>query len=116
MRKREPAYTLAGRTTVPGSSDKNPGPGTYYSEKYLATGTDARSFSLSSRHKQSDIQVTPGPGTYTPLRDTRGPAFTLKGRCASAQIPRGPGPAYQILTPQRGPAFSLSGRTKRSWR
>lgn len=83
-----------------------PGPGEYSKETPIELRLRrAPTFGVSRRPLSSIEQMrVPGPGTYNPVEDVHGPAFSLRSRWRTENIGRdSPGPAE--YSPVRGDEF-----------
>uniref|UniRef100_A0A8D2DVY6 CIMAP1 family member D n=1 Tax=Sciurus vulgaris TaxID=55149 RepID=A0A8D2DVY6_SCIVU len=105
----------------------SPGPVHFLDPKVTRFGRSCTpAYSMQSRPRPRGLEVTPGPGSYSPekvppLRQRKAPAFTLGPRlCWRPLDTAAPAPnAYtlpplwgsQIFTKPRSPSYSMVGRT-----
>ncbi|KAM5190583.1 LOW QUALITY PROTEIN: protein CIMAP1D [Callospermophilus lateralis] len=121
-----PAYSLARRLSRAPPQDASPGP-VYLDPKVTRFGRSCTpAYSMQGRGKSRGLEVTPGPGSYSPekapLRQRNPPAFTLGSRLYQKPLDTPvPAPnAYtmpplwgsQIFTKPRSPSYTVVGRTR----
>ncbi|VTJ85292.1 Hypothetical predicted protein [Marmota monax] len=127
-----PAYSLARRPSralrVGEEPDASPGPVYFLDPKVTRFGRSCTpAYSMQGRGKSRGLEVTPGPGSYSPekvppLRQRNPPAFTLGSRLYQKPLDTPvPAPnAYtmpplwgsQIFTKPRSPSYTVVGRTR----
>ncbi|XP_063084657.1 protein CIMAP1D isoform X3 [Cavia porcellus] len=122
-----PAYTLAGKPSEATRQDTSPGPIYFLDPKVTRFGRSCTpAFSMQGRGKTRGLEVTPGPGTYSPEKvppacHRTSPAFTLGLRLqpkppdTSVPAPNAyimpPLWGSQILVKPRSPSYTVVGRT-----
>ncbi|XP_006876763.1 PREDICTED: outer dense fiber protein 3-like protein 2 [Chrysochloris asiatica] len=122
-----PAYSLARRPSEATPEDSSPGPVYFLDPKVTRFGRSyTPAYSMQGRAKSRGLEVTPGPGAYSPekvppVRQRTPPAFTLGPRLrpqlldTSAPAPN----AYtlpslwgsQIFIKPSSPSYTVVGRT-----
>uniref|UniRef100_UPI0040389A06 protein CIMAP1D n=1 Tax=Callospermophilus lateralis TaxID=76772 RepID=UPI0040389A06 len=123
-----PAYSLARRLSRAPPQDASPGPVYFLDPKVTRFGRSCTpAYSMQGRGKSRGLEVTPGPGSYSPekvppLRQRNPPAFTLGSRLYQKPLDTPvPAPnAYtmpplwgsQIFTKPRSPSYTVVGRTR----
>ncbi|KAM5238551.1 protein CIMAP1D [Ctenodactylus gundi] len=126
-RAASPAYSLARRPIEAPPQASSPGPIYFLDPKVTRFGRSCTpAFSMQGRGKSRDLEVTPGPGAYSPekvppVRQRNPPAFTLGSRlCPKPPAASAPAPnAYtmpplwgsQIFVKPRSPSYTVAGRT-----
>uniref|UniRef100_A0A8C9IMN4 Outer dense fiber of sperm tails 3 like 2 n=1 Tax=Piliocolobus tephrosceles TaxID=591936 RepID=A0A8C9IMN4_9PRIM len=121
-----PAYSLARRPSEAPPQDTSPGPIYFVDPKVTRFGRNCTpAYSMQGRAKSRGLEVTPGPGAYSPekvppVRHRTPPAFTLGCRLPKPPDTSAPAPnAYtmpalwgsQIFTKPRSPSYTVVGRT-----
>uniref|UniRef100_A0A8C9P8T7 Outer dense fiber protein 3-like protein 2 n=1 Tax=Spermophilus dauricus TaxID=99837 RepID=A0A8C9P8T7_SPEDA len=126
MGLRKTCRLTALETTPP--QDASPGPVYFLDPKVTRFGRSCTpAYSMQGRGKSLGLEVTPGPGSYSPekvppLRQRNPPAFTLGSRLYQRPLDTPvPAPnAYtmpplwgsQIFTKPRSPSYTVVGRTR----
>ncbi|XP_021100459.1 outer dense fiber protein 3-like protein 2 [Heterocephalus glaber] len=122
-----PAYSLARKPSEAPPQDTSPGPIYFLDPKVTRFGRSCTpAYSMQGRGKSRGMEVTPGPGAYSPekvppVRQRNPPAFTLGLRLypkppdSSAPAPNAytmpPLWGSQILVKPRSPSYTVVGRT-----
>lgn len=125
-----PAYSLTRRPSEASPQDASPGPIYFLDPKVTRFGrSGSPAYSMQGRGKSRGLEVTPGPGAYSPekvppVRQRNPPAFTLglrlypKAPDSSAPAPNAytmpPLWGSQILVKPRSPSYTVVGRTPRA--
>ncbi|XP_072462630.1 protein CIMAP1D [Notamacropus eugenii] len=127
-KKASPAYSFLSRPIDVTRRDSSPGPCYYFVQPNITRfgRSSAPAYSLQSRIKPKDLEVTPGPGAYSPekvppVNQPRSPAYSLGLRTPRCRL-MDPIPApnsytlpslwgSQIFTKPCSPSYSVSGRT-----
>ncbi|XP_076975489.1 protein CIMAP1D [Tamandua tetradactyla] len=98
-----PAYSLLRRPSEAPPQDASPGPIYFLDPKVTRFGRSCTpAYSIQGRGKTRDLEVTPGPGAYSPekvppVRQRTAPAFTLGSRLRP-QLPDTSAPAPNTYT------------------
>ncbi|XP_008582701.1 PREDICTED: outer dense fiber protein 3-like protein 2 [Galeopterus variegatus] len=122
-----PAYSLLQRPSEAPLQDTSPGPVYFLDPKVTRFGRSCTlAYSMQGRGKPRDLEVTPGPGAYSPEKalpvcHRTSPAFTLGSRLRPRPLDNSaPAPnAYtmpslwgsQIFTKPSSPSYTVLGRT-----
>ncbi|ELK29403.1 Outer dense fiber protein 3-like protein 2 [Myotis davidii] len=122
-----PAYSLLRRPSQACPQDSSPGPVYFLDPKVTRFGRScAPAYSMQGRGKSRGLEVTPGPGAYSPekvapVRQRTPPAFTLGSRLRPPPLDTSaPAPnAYtlpslwgaQIFIKPSSPSYTVVGRT-----
>uniref|UniRef100_H0WQ93 CIMAP1 family member D n=1 Tax=Otolemur garnettii TaxID=30611 RepID=H0WQ93_OTOGA len=122
-----PAYSLVRRPSEAPPQDDSPGPVYFLDPKVTRFGRSCTpAYSIQGRGKCRDLEVTPGPGAYSPekvppVHHRTAPAFTLGSRLRPKPLDTSvPAPnAYtmpplwgsQIFTKPSSPSYTVVGRT-----
>ncbi|KAK1342991.1 hypothetical protein QTO34_015760 [Cnephaeus nilssonii] len=122
-----PAYSLLRRPSEASPQDSSPGPVYFLDPKVTRFGRIcAPAYSMQGRGKSRGLEVTPGPGAYSPekvapMRQRTPPAFTLGSRLRPPPLDTSaPAPnAYtlpslwgaQIFIKPSSPSYTVVGRT-----
>ncbi|XP_036624630.1 outer dense fiber protein 3-like protein 2 [Trichosurus vulpecula] len=126
-KKASPAYSFLSRPIDVTRRDSSPGPCYFVQPNITRFGrSSAPAYSLQSRTKPKDLEVTPGPGAYSPekvppINQPRSPAYSLGLRIPRCRLVDSvPAPnsytlpslwGSQIFTKPCSPSYSVSGRT-----
>ncbi|XP_069914539.1 protein CIMAP1D [Oryctolagus cuniculus] len=127
-RAASPAFSLAGRPSEAPPPDFSPGPAYFLDPRVTRFGRScAPAYSMQGRGRCRGLEVTPGPGAYSPekvppMRQRTPPAFTLGPRLrlrpldAAAPAPNAytmpPLWGSQVLTKTSSPSYTVVGRTR----
>nr|XP_045237185.1 outer dense fiber protein 3-like protein 2 [Macaca fascicularis] len=122
-----PAYSLVRRPSEAPPQDTSPGPIYFLDPKVTRFGRSCTpAYSMQGRAKSRGLEVTPGPGAYSPekvppVRHRTPPAFTLGCRLPPKPLDTSaPAPntytmpplwGSQIFTKPRSPSYTVVGRT-----
>uniref|UniRef100_A0A8C0X148 Outer dense fiber protein 3-like protein 2 n=1 Tax=Castor canadensis TaxID=51338 RepID=A0A8C0X148_CASCN len=121
-----PAYSLTRRPSEAPLQDTSPGPIYFLDPKVTRFGRSCPpAYSMQGRGKPHGLEVTPGPGTYSPekvhpVRQRNPPAFTLGSRFRLKSLDTSaPANAYtmpslwgsQIFVKPSSPSYTVVGRT-----
>ncbi|XP_039103986.1 outer dense fiber protein 3-like protein 2 isoform X1 [Hyaena hyaena] len=122
-----PAYSLFWRPSPASPQDVSPGPVYFLDPKVTRFGRSCTpAYSMQGRGKARSLEVTPGPGAYSPekvapVRQRTPPAFTLGSRLRpQLQDTSAPAPntytlpslwGSQIFVKPSSPSYTVVGRT-----
>ncbi|XP_075391273.1 protein CIMAP1D [Tenrec ecaudatus] len=122
-----PAYSLVRRPSEALPEDSSPGPVYFLDPKVTRFGRSCTpAYSLQGRGKSRGLEVTPGPGTYSPekvppVRQRTPPAFTLGPRLRPHLLDTSaPAPntytlpslwGSQVFVKPSSPSYTVAGRT-----